>query len=72
MDNEAQTMVHAQSDRSRGDPDHRLRCHAGAGRAADGRRRGVSGYGAGCIKHIWMTIRCYAPMYLRKLILEMY
>ncbi|WP_251033047.1 hypothetical protein [Bacillus sp. ISL-7] len=28
--------------------------------------------GAGCIKHIWMTTRCYAPQYLRKLVLEMY
>lgn len=28
--------------------------------------------GAGCIKHIWMTTRCYDPMYLRKLVLEMY
>ncbi|MBA4419626.1 MAG: hypothetical protein C0391_00585 [Anaerolinea sp.] len=28
--------------------------------------------GAGCIRHIWMTTRCYAPQYLRKLILEMY
>lgn len=28
--------------------------------------------GAGCIKHIWMTTRCYAPQYLRKLLLEMY
>ncbi|MDQ6693629.1 MAG: DUF2961 domain-containing protein [Chloroflexota bacterium] len=28
--------------------------------------------GAGCIKHMWITTRCYAPMYLRKLVLEMY
>ena len=28
--------------------------------------------GAGCIKHIWMTIRCYDEMYLRKLVLEAY
>jgi hypothetical protein len=28
--------------------------------------------GAGCIKHIWMTVRCYDEMYLRKLVLEMY
>lgn len=28
--------------------------------------------GAGCINHIWMTTRCYAPKYLRKLVLEMY
>ena len=28
--------------------------------------------GAGCIRHIWMTTRCYAPQYLRKLVLEMY
>lgn len=28
--------------------------------------------GAGCIKHIWMTTRCYATQYLRKLVLEMY
>ncbi len=28
--------------------------------------------GAGCIKHIWMTTRCYSPQYLRKLVLEMY
>lgn len=28
--------------------------------------------GSGCIKHIWMTTRCYAPQYLRKLVLEMY
>ena len=28
--------------------------------------------GAGCIRHIWMTTRCYAPQYLRQLVLEMY
>ncbi|MDQ0871391.1 hypothetical protein QFZ77_000050 [Paenibacillus sp. V4I3] len=28
--------------------------------------------GAGRIKHIWLTTRCYAPQYLRKLIIEMY
>lgn len=28
--------------------------------------------GAGAIKHIWMTTRCYDPQYLRKLVLEMY
>lgn len=28
--------------------------------------------GTGCIKHIWMTIWCEDPMYLRKLVLEMY
>jgi len=28
--------------------------------------------GIGCIKHIWITTRCYAPQYLRKLVLEMY
>ena len=28
--------------------------------------------GAGCIRHIWMTTRCHAPQYLRKLVLEMY
>jgi len=28
--------------------------------------------GIGSIKHIWMTTRCYDPMYLRKLVLEMY
>lgn len=28
--------------------------------------------GAGCIRHIWLTTRCYAPQYLRKLTLEMY
>ncbi len=28
--------------------------------------------GAGCIRHIWMTTRCYAPQYLRKLVLEMH
>ena len=28
--------------------------------------------GAGCIKHMWITTRCYAPQYLRKLIFEMY
>jgi hypothetical protein len=28
--------------------------------------------GSGAIKHIWLTTRCYAPQYLRKLVLEMY
>ncbi len=28
--------------------------------------------GAGAIKHIWLTTRCYAEKYLRKLVLEMY
>jgi hypothetical protein len=28
--------------------------------------------GAGIIEHIWLTTRCYAPQYLRKLVLEMY
>lgn len=28
--------------------------------------------GAGAIKHIWMTTRCYDEKYLRKLVLEMY
>ncbi len=28
--------------------------------------------GAGAIKHVWMTIRCYDEQYLRKLVLEMY
>ena len=28
--------------------------------------------GAGVIEHIWVTTRCYSPMYLRKLVLEMY
>ncbi|MDD3229917.1 MAG: DUF2961 domain-containing protein [Oscillospiraceae bacterium] len=28
--------------------------------------------GCGCIKHIWITTRCYDEMYLRKLVLEMY
>lgn len=28
--------------------------------------------GAGIIKHIWLTTRCYAEQYLRKLVLEMY
>ena len=28
--------------------------------------------GAGVIEHIWLTTRCYSPMYLRKLVLEMY
>jgi Protein of unknown function (DUF2961) len=28
--------------------------------------------GTGMIKHIWMTTRCYAEKYLRKLVLEMY
>jgi hypothetical protein len=28
--------------------------------------------GAGIIEHIWLTTRCYSPMYLRKLVLEMY
>jgi hypothetical protein len=28
--------------------------------------------GAGVIAHIWITTRCYSPMYLRKLVLEMY
>src|ERR1700677_879481 len=28
--------------------------------------------GAGVIEHIWMTTRCYAPQYLRKLVLEMF
>ncbi|WP_026622307.1 hypothetical protein M728_003744 (plasmid) [Ensifer sp. WSM1721] len=28
--------------------------------------------GAGCIKHMWITTRCYDPQYLRKLVLEMY
>ena len=28
--------------------------------------------GSGSIKHIWLTTRCYAPQYLRKLVLEMY
>lgn len=28
--------------------------------------------GAGSIKHIWLTTRCYSEQYLRKLVLEMY
>jgi Protein of unknown function (DUF2961) len=28
--------------------------------------------GAGVIAHIWLTTRCYSPMYLRKLVLEMF
>lgn len=28
--------------------------------------------GTGMVKHIWLTTRCYAPQYLRKLVLEMY
>ena len=28
--------------------------------------------GCGTIKHIWMTTRCYAPQYMRKLVIEMY
>jgi Protein of unknown function (DUF2961) len=28
--------------------------------------------GAGSIKHIWLTTRCYSPQYLRKLVVEMY
>lgn len=28
--------------------------------------------GAGSIKHIWLTTRCYDEMYLRKIIIEMY
>jgi hypothetical protein len=28
--------------------------------------------GAGCIKHMWITVRCYDAQYLRKLVLEMY
>ena len=28
--------------------------------------------GAGKIEHLWVTTRCYSPMYLRKLVLEMY
>ena len=28
--------------------------------------------GAGIIKHIWITTRCYEPQYLRKIIIEMY
>lgn len=28
--------------------------------------------GAGCIKQIWMTTRCYAPQYLLKHVLKMY
>lgn len=28
--------------------------------------------GAGCIKHMWITTRCYDAQYLRKLVLEMY
>jgi hypothetical protein len=28
--------------------------------------------GAGKIEHIWLTTRCYSPMYLRKLVLEMF
>ncbi len=28
--------------------------------------------GPGVIEHIWMTTRCYAPQYLRKLVLEMF
>lgn len=28
--------------------------------------------GAGKIEHIWLTTRCYSPMYLRKLVIEMY
>jgi Protein of unknown function (DUF2961) len=28
--------------------------------------------GTGCIKHMWITTRCYAPQYLRKLAFEMY
>lgn len=28
--------------------------------------------GSGSIKHIWLTTRCYAEKYLRKLVLEMY
>lgn len=28
--------------------------------------------GAGSIKHIWLTTRCYAPQYLRKIVIEMY
>jgi hypothetical protein len=28
--------------------------------------------GAGVIEHMWVTTRCYSPMYLRKLVLEMY
>lgn len=28
--------------------------------------------GSGVIKHIWMTTRCYAPQYMRKLVIEMY
>lgn len=29
-------------------------------------------HGAGIVEHIWVTTRCYSPMYLRKLVLEMY
>ena len=28
--------------------------------------------GAGIIKHIWITTRCYEPQYLRKIVIEMY
>ena len=28
--------------------------------------------GAGIIEHLWVTTRCYSPMYLRKLVLEMF
>lgn len=28
--------------------------------------------GPGSIRHIWMTTRCYEPMYLRQLVIEMY
>lgn len=28
--------------------------------------------GAGCIKHMWITTRCYDAQYLRKLVFEMY
>ena len=28
--------------------------------------------GAGMVRHIWITTRCYDPQYLRKIIFEMY
>ncbi len=28
--------------------------------------------GAGSIRHVWVTTRCYEPQYLRKLVLEMF
>lgn len=28
--------------------------------------------GPGKVEHIWMTVRCYSPQFLRKLVLEMY